>query len=287
MSVLRVENLTHTYNQKTTLAKDAVAGVTFSAEKGEIIGIIGHTGSGKSTLLQHLNGLLKPDSGHIFLNDEDIWADPKNIKKYRYKVGLVFQYPEYQLFDETVYDDIAYGPKNMGLTDFELKQTVLAAAKAVGINEEYLKKSPFDLSGGEKRRVAIAGVLAMQPEVIAFDEPTAGLDPQGRETVINIIKSYRDENNATVLIVSHSMEDMAVLADKILVMNGGKVAMFGTPKEIFSQKEELEKMGLSVPQVTGVFDILRKKGYDFPKDVITVEEAVKLITAYKRGGDAK
>ncbi len=287
MSVLRVENLTHTYNQKTTLAKDAVAGVTFSAEKGEIIGIIGHTGSGKSTLLQHLNGLLKPDSGHIFLNDEDIWADPKNIKKYRYKVGLVFQYPEYQLFDETVYDDIAYGPKNMGLTDFELKQTVLSAAKSVGISEEYLKKSPFDLSGGEKRRVAIAGVLAMKPEVIAFDEPTAGLDPHGRETVINIIKSYRDENNATVLIVSHSMEDMAVLADKILVMNGGRVAMFGTPKEIFSQKETLEKMGLSVPQVTGVFDILRKKGYDFPKDVITVGDALKLITAYKKGGEVK
>ncbi len=284
MSFLRVENLRHTYNQKTSYSRDAVSNVSFTAEKGEIIGIIGHTGSGKSTLIQHLNGLLKPDDGQIYIDGNDIWAQPKQIKKYRFRVGLVFQYPEYQLFDETVYDDVAFGPKNMGMSAYDIEKTVNETITAVGLSRDYLEKSPFDLSGGEKRRVAIAGVLAMKPEIIAFDEPTAGLDPSGRQTVTDIIKNYRDKYNATVIIVSHSMEDMAALADKILVMNEGKVAMYGTPKEIFARKAELEDIGLSAPQVTSVFDLLRKKGFKLPDNVITVKEAVELLVALKQGG---
>ena len=284
MAFLRVENLTHTYNEKTAYAKDAVSGVSFSAEKGEIIGIIGHTGSGKSTLIEHLNGLLKPNDGHIFIDDVDIWENPKDIKKYRFRVGLVFQYPEYQLFDETVYDDIAFGPKNMGLNAEEVDVRVKETIKSVGLDFSYLEKSPFDLSGGEKRRVAIAGVLAMNPEIIVFDEPTAGLDPSGRQMVIDIIKNYRDTYNAAVIIVSHSMEDMAVLADKILVMNSGKVAMFDTPQNVFSRNEELQKIGLSVPAVTKVCEILREKGVDLPKSIITVSDAVQHLLKLKQGG---
>lgn len=284
MAFLRVENLTHTYNEKTAYAKDAVSGVGFSAEKGEIIGIIGHTGSGKSTLIEHLNGLLKPNDGQIFIDDVDIWQNPKDIKKYRFRVGLVFQYPEYQLFDETVYDDIAFGPKNMGLNAEEIDIRVKETIKRVGLDFSYLEKSPFDLSGGEKRRVAIAGVLAMNPEIIVFDEPTAGLDPSGRQMVIDIIKNYRDTYNAAVIIVSHSMEDMAVLADKILVMNSGKVAMFDTPQNVFSRNEELKQIGLSVPAVTKVCEILREKGIDLPKSIITVSDAVQHLLKLKQGG---
>lgn len=284
MAFLRVENLTHTYNEKTAYAKDAVSGVSFSAEKGEIIGIIGHTGSGKSTLIEHLNGLLKPNDGHIFIDDVDIWQNPKDIKKYRFRVGLVFQYPEYQLFDETVYDDIAFGPKNMGLNAEEIDIRVKETIKRVGLDSSYLEKSPFDLSGGEKRRVAIAGVLAMNPEIIVFDEPTAGLDPSGRQMVIDIIKNYRDTYNAAVIIVSHSMEDMAVLADKILVMNSGKVAMFDTPQNVFSRNKELQKIGLSVPAVTKVCEILREKGINLPKSIITVSDAVLHLLILKQGG---
>ncbi|MBE6797957.1 MAG: energy-coupling factor transporter ATPase [Ruminococcaceae bacterium] len=284
MAFLRVENLTHTYNEKTAYAKDAVSGVSFSAEKGEIIGIIGHTGSGKSTLIEHLNGLLKPNDGQIFIDDVDIWQNPKDIKKYRFRVGLVFQYPEYQLFDETVYDDIAFGPKNMGLNAEEIDIRVKETIKRVGLDFSYLEKSPFDLSGGEKRRVAIAGVLAMNPEIIVFDEPTAGLDPSGRQMVIDIIKNYRDTYNAAVIIVSHSMEDMAVLADKILVMNSGKVAMFDTPQNVFSRNEELKQIGLSVPAVTKVCEILREKGIDLPKSIITVSDAVQHLLKLKQGG---
>ncbi|MEE1198763.1 MAG: energy-coupling factor transporter ATPase [Acutalibacteraceae bacterium] len=284
MAFLRVENLTHTYNEKTAYAKDAVSGVSFSAEKGEIIGIIGHTGSGKSTLIEHLNGLLKPNDGQIFIDDVDIWQNPKDIKKYRFRVGLVFQYPEYQLFDETVYDDIAFGPKNMGLNAEEIDIRVKETIKRVGLDESYLEKSPFDLSGGEKRRVAIAGVLAMNPEIIVFDEPTAGLDPSGRQMVIDIIKNYRDTYNAAVIIVSHSMEDMAVLADKILVMNSGKVAMFDTPQNVFSRNKELQKIGLSVPAVTKVCEILREKGINLPKSIITVSDAVQHLLKLKQGG---
>ena len=284
MSLLRVENLTYTYNPNTPFCKDAIVDVSFTAEKGEIIGIIGHTGSGKSTLVQHLNGLLRPVSGKIFYNGRDIWENPKKIGSIRSKIGLVFQYPEYQLFEETVYKDIAFGPKNMGLTNNEIDTTVRKSIKSVEIPEEYLQKSPFDLSGGEKRRVAIAGVLAMNPEIIVFDEPTAGLDPQGRVTVMEIIKKYRNKNNATVFVVSHSMEDMAMIADKILVLNKGHVVMFDTPKKVFSRRSELEEMGLDVPQITRVVHGLIEKGYNLPSDIITVDEAAAAILKIREGG---
>ena len=237
MSILEVKGLTHSYSGNTPFVNDAVSNVSFSIEKGEIIGIIGHTGSGKSTLVQHLNGLLKPTEGTVLFEDEDIWKNPKEIRKIRSKVGLVFQYPEYQLFEETVYEDIAFGPKNMGLEGDELKNRIEEICKIIGIREDYLSKSPFDLSGGEKRRVAIAGVLAMRPEVIVFDEPTAGLDPRGREDVMQIIRDYRRATDATVIIISHSMEDMALMADKILVMNKGSLEMFGSVSEVFSKRE--------------------------------------------------
>ena len=283
MSVLKVENLTYTYSKDTPFVKDAVKGVTFQVEKGEILGVVGHTGSGKSTLVQHLNGLIKPTSGNIYFCGKDIWEQPKNIKEIRAKIGLVFQYPEYQLFDETVYKDISFGPKNMGFSDEEISESVLNAAKTVGIDEDYLDKSPFDLSGGEKRRVAIAGILAMKPEVIVFDEPTAGLDPSGRNKIIDIIKNYRDENNATVVIISHSMEDMAVLADKLLVMNKGELFMMGTPKEIFSQREKLLSCGLDVPMITKVILALKEQGFDIPEDIITVKDAADAIIKLKGG----
>lgn len=284
MSLLRVENLTYTYNPNTPFCKDAIVDVSFTAEKGEIIGIIGHTGSGKSTLVQHLNGLLKATDGKIFYNERDIWENPKEIRNIRSKIGLVFQYPEYQLFDETVYKDIAFGPKNMGLSEDEIEKAVRESAVSVEIPADYLEKSPFDLSGGEKRRVAIAGVLAMKPEIIVFDEPTAGLDPQGRATVMDIIKKYRDKNNATVFVVSHSMEDMAMLADKILVLNKGSVVMFDTPKNVFSKREKLKKIGLDVPQITKIIHGLIEKGIDLPRDIITVDEAAAAILNLRKGG---
>ena len=284
MSLLRVENLTYTYNPNTPFCKDAIVDVSFTAEKGEIIGIIGHTGSGKSTLVQHLNGLLKATDGKIFYNERDIGETPKEIRNIRSKIGLVFQYPEYQLFDETVYKDIAFGPKNMGLSEDEIEKAVRESAVSVEIPADYLEKSPFDLSGGEKRRVAIAGVLAMKPEIIVFDEPTAGLDPQGRATVMVIIKKYRDKNNATVFVVSHSMEDMAMLADKILVLNKGGVVMFDTPKNVFSKREELKKIGLDVPQITKIIHGLIEKGIDLPRDIITVDEAAAVILNLRKGG---
>lgn len=284
MSLLRVENLTYTYNPNTPFCKDAITDVSFTAEKGEIIGIIGHTGSGKSTLVQHLNGLLRAADGKIFYNGHDIWENPKEIRKIRSKIGLVFQYPEYQLFDETVYKDIAFGPKNMGMSDEEIDSTVKESVRSVEIPHEYLEKSPFDLSGGEKRRVAIAGVLAMKPEIIVFDEPTAGLDPQGRATVMQIIKNYREKYNATIFVVSHSMEDMALIADKILVLNRGSVVMFDTPKKVFSKRALLEEMGLDVPQVTRIIHGLIDKGFDLPRDIITVDEAASAISKIREGG---
>lgn len=283
MSALRVENLTYTYSKDTPFVKDAVKNVSFAVEKGEILGVIGHTGSGKSTLVQHLNGLIKPTSGKIYFCDKDIWEQPKSIKEIRAKIGLVFQYPEYQLFDETVYKDISFGPRNMGINDDAIDDCVRSAAKTVGIPEEYFEKSPFDLSGGEKRRVAIAGILAMKPEVIVFDEPTAGLDPKGRNNIIEIIKNYRDENNATVVIISHSMEDMAILADKLLVLNKGERYMYGTPKEIFSSREKLIACGLDVPMVTKVILALREQGIELESDIITVEQAAEAIIRLKGG----
>ena len=281
MAILEVRNLTHTYSGNTPFINDAVSDVSFTINKGEIIGIIGHTGSGKSTLVQHLNGLLKPTVGSVLFENEDIWENPKEIRKLRSKVGLVFQYPEYQLFEETVFKDIAFGPSNMGISGEELTKTVLETCKIVGVKPEFLEKSPFDLSGGEKRRVAIAGVMAMKPQVIVFDEPTAGLDPKGREDVANIIQNYRKATDATVIIISHSMEDMAEVADKILVMNEGKLAFFDTPKEIFSKETELSEMGLNVPIVTRVFGELEKMGINIPYKPLTVGEAVKLLEDLK------
>ena len=283
MAILEVKNLTHTYSENSAFINDAVKNVSFSVEKGEIIGIIGHTGSGKSTLVQHLNGLLKPTDGTVLFDDEDIWSCPKEIRKIRSKVGLVFQYPEYQLFEETVYEDIAFGPKNMGLTGDELKKRVTEICEIVGVKSEYLEKSPFDLSGGEKRRVAIAGVMAMRPEIIVFDEPTAGLDPAGRENVMKIIRDYRMATGATVIIISHSMEDMAVIADRILVMNKGELYMFDTVEKVFSRVEELQSIGLNVPIVTRVFNCLKDSGVDIDTNVFTVERAIEVLKQKKEG----
>lgn len=283
MTILEVSHLTHTYSGNTPFINDAVSDVSFKINKGEIIGIIGHTGSGKSTLVQHLNGLLKPTVGSVLFENEDIWENPKEIRKIRSKVGLVFQYPEYQLFEETVFKDIAFGPSNMGISGEELTKTVLETCEIVGVKSEFLEKSPFDLSGGEKRRVAIAGVMAMKPQVIVFDEPTAGLDPKGREDVANIIQNYRKATDATVIIISHSMEDMAEVADKILVMNEGKLAFFDTPKEVFGREKELSQMGLNVPIVTRVFGELEKMGINIPYKPLTVSEAVKLLESLKGG----
>ena len=242
-----------------------------------MIGIIGHTGSGKSTLVQHLNGILKPTSGEIFIDGKNIWEKPKEIRKIRSKVGLVFQYPEYQLFEETVYEDIAFGPKNMGLVGDELKKRVFDTCRLIGVKDEYLQKSPFDLSGGEKRRAAIAGVLAMEPEVLVLDEPTAGLDPRGREQILSMIQDYRTRSGKTVLLVSHSMEDIARLADRVLVMRHGEVAMLDTVERVFARADELEAMGLTVPAVTKILLLLRQKGIDVGTDVYTIERAVERL----------
>ncbi len=281
MAILEVKNLTHSYGGNTPFINDAVHNVSFSINKGEIIGIIGHTGSGKSTLVQHLNGLLKPTDGSVLFENEDIWANPKEIRKIRSKVGLVFQYPEYQLFEETVFKDIAFGPKNMGLDGAELESTVKEICEIVGVKSEYLEKSPFDLSGGEKRRVAIAGVMAMKPQVIVFDEPTAGLDPKGREDVMEIIRSYRKATDATVVIISHSMEDMASLADKIIVMNKGELYKFDTAENVFSNSDDLKSIGLNVPIVTRVFEELRKQGVNLSKNALTIPDAVEMLKEVK------
>jgi len=283
LSILEIKGLTHTYNSNSPFINDAVSNVSLTIEKGEIIGIIGHTGSGKSTLVQHLNGLLKPTDGSVLLEGKDIWENPKEIRKIRSRVGLVFQYPEYQLFEETVFEDIAFGPKNMGLEGEELKKRVLDICALIGVKKEYLNKSPFDLSGGEKRRVAIAGVMAMRPEVIIFDEPTAGLDPKGREDIMKIISDYRKAFDATVIIISHSMEDMAALADRVLVMNRGKLEMFDTMENVFSQGEKLREIGLNVPIVTCVFAELKKCGVNVRTDVFTVDGAVAELKRIKGG----
>ena len=284
MATLSVENLTYVYGEKSPFQKTAIEDVTFSAKSGEIIGVIGHTGSGKSTLVQHFNGLLKANSGKVLLDGADIWENPKEIRKIRFEIGMVFQYPEYQLFEETVYKDIAFGPANMGLSDEEINKRVLDTAQMLGITAEMLEKSPFDLSGGEKRRVAIAGVMAMQPEIIVFDEPTAGLDPAGRDIVLEKIKEYRDRTGALVFIVSHSMEDMARVADKLLVMNGGRLSMFDTVKKVFSNPKKLKEIGLNVPQVTKVFSALKEKGIPVDENVFTVNDAVSYLLSFLKGG---
>ncbi len=285
MSILEVKNLTHTYDGNTPFMNDAVKNVSFSVKKGEIIGIIGHTGSGKSTLVQHLNGLLKATSGEVLLDGKNIWDDPKKIRLVRSRVGLVFQYPEYQLFEDTVYKDIAFGPKNMGLSDDEIAYRISEICELVGIKAEYLEKSPFDLSGGEKRRVAIAGVMAMKPEIIVFDEPVAGLDPRGRADVVKMIYDYSNKYGATVLIISHNMEDMALIADKLIVMNKGELALFDTTENVFKQHEFLKDIGLNVPMVTQVMLALKEKGLSVPDDIFTVDRAVDYLLTLSEGGN--
>ena len=269
--------LTHYYSKGTVSQVAAIDNVNLQINKGELVGIIGHTGSGKSTLISHFNGLLKPDSGKILVDGVDIWKDKETLKNSRFKVGLCFQYPEYQLFEETVYKDIAFGPKNMKLSESEIKERVFRAASFVGVKPEHMEKSPFDLSGGEKRRVAIAGVMSMQPEVLIFDEPAAGLDPRGRADLINLIKNYRNQTGSTVVIVSHSMEDIAEMADRVIVMNKSSVAMQGSVDEVYSRGDELRLMGLNVPEITEIFAKLRAKGIDVPANVYTVEQGAEIL----------
>ena len=274
--LLEVKNLTHTYSAGTPFEHVALENVSFNVERGEFIGVIGHTGSGKSTLMQHLNGLLKPTSGKILLDGTDIWSDKAFTRQARFRVGLVFQYPEYQLFEETVYKDIAFGPKNMGLSKEEIDRRVREAASFVGLTDAQLEASPFDLSGGQKRRVAIAGVIAMEPEVLILDEPTAGLDPAGRSEILRNIESYRQAKNATIMMVSHSMNDVALLTDRLLVMNGAHLAMDGTPSEVFTHAWDLVDMGLDIPEVTQVFLQLEKLGLKLPS-VYTMEQAIDAL----------
>ncbi len=285
MSILRVDHLSYTYSPSTPFEHIAVDDVSFSLEKGEFVGIIGHTGSGKSTLVQTLNGLLKPTKGNIYFDGTDIWEKPKEIRRVRFHIGLVFQYPEYQLFEETVYKDIAFGPSNMGLSDEEIRERVENAAKFVGLSEALLQKSPFDLSGGEKRRAAIAGVIAMDPDILILDEPTAGLDPVGRDLLLSQIGAYHRERGNTVLLVSHSMEDVAAVCDRVLVMNHSKLWDFDTAERIFTKERELFELGLRVPQVTSIVNSLIDAGFPLKKGALTVEEAVESITEYlKREG---
>ncbi len=281
--IIRVEGLTHTYGQDTPFCRSAVDGVSLEIYRGEFLGIIGHTGSGKSTLIQHLNGLLQPTVGKIYLDGRDIWADPKKIRDVRFRVGLVFQYPEYQLFEETAYKDIAFGPKNMGLDQGEIDRRVRAAARFAGLDEGLLEKSPFDLSGGQKRRVAIAGVIAMEPEVLILDEPSAGLDPAGRRSLLKNIKEYHRERGTTVVMVSHSMDEVAENVDRIIVLADAGVVMSGTPREVFSRAGELVAVGLDVPQVTRVAMALRQRGVDIDSAVYTVADLRRALNAVRGG----
>ena len=285
MSIIEAKNLCFTYGINTPFEKKAVKDINLSVNEGEVIGLIGHTGSGKSTFAQMLNGLIRPTSGQVLLDGRDIWENPKEIRKIRFRVGMVFQYPEYQLFDETVYKDISFGPRNKGMNGDEIDKTVRIAAKFVGLSDKLLQKSPFDLSGGEKRRAAIAGVIAMDPDVLVLDEPTAGLDPKGRDLLLAQIMQYHNERKNTIFIVSHSMEDISRIADRIMVMNKGNLEMFDTPRKVFSEVEKLESMGLRVPQVTKIMMLLREKGYDIPDGILTVEQALyEVVNLLKREG---
>ena len=281
--IIRVENLIHTYGLNTPFCRSAVDGVNMEIYKGEFLGVIGHTGSGKSTLIQHLNGLLQPTSGTIYLGGRDIWAEPKKIRDVRFRVGLVFQYPEYQLFEETVYKDIAFGPKNMGLDEKEVDRRVRSALAFAGLGEELLDKSPFDLSGGQKRRVAIAGVIAMEPEVLILDEPSAGLDPAGRKSLLGNIRAYHRQTGATVVMVSHSMDEVAENVDRIVVLANAGVVMSGTPHEVFSRARELIDVGLNVPQVTQVAMALARQGVEIDPAVYTVADLRRALNGLKGG----
>ena len=284
MPVLEIKNLTHTYGIGTPFQRSAVEDVSFAVEPGEFLGVIGHTGSGKSTLIQHLNGLLKPTSGQILLDGKDIWAEPKKIREVRFQVGLVFQYPEYQLFEETVYQDIAFGPKNQGKTGAELDRAVREAARLVGLRDSHLDKSPFELSGGQKRRAALAGVLAMEPKVLVLDEPTAGLDPAGRENLMANIREYHRNRGTTIILVSHSMDEIARNAGRILVLKSAQVLMSGTPAEVFARGKELLSAGLDVPQITRVAMALRDRGLPIDPAVYTVEDLERQLLDLGRGG---
>ena len=283
--ILQVKDLSYVYSAGTPFEHKALDNVNFTLNRGEFVGIIGHTGSGKSTLMQQLNGLLKPTSGQVLLGGVDIWSDKQFTRQARFRVGLVFQYPEYQLFEETVYKDIAFGPKNMGLSEAEIDKRVREAAGFVGITQRQLQVSPFDLSGGQKRRVAIAGVIAMEPEVLILDEPVAGLDPIGRAEILENIEAYRKAKNATILMVSHSMEDVANMTDRLLVLYGSHLVMDDTPANVFVHAQELVDMGLNIPRVTQIFLDLRKKGLDVP-NVYTIEQAVDTLIRLK-GGNAR
>ena len=285
-AIIETKQLTHIYSAGTPFERGALLEVDFSAMEGEYLGIIGHTGSGKSTLIQHLNALLKPTSGQVLFQGQDVWADPARTRQTRFQVGLVFQYPEYQLFEETVYKDISFGPKNMGLDEKEVDRRVREAAAFVGLRDDQLEKSPFELSGGQKRRVAIAGVIAMEPKVLILDEPTAGLDPAGAASILANIETYRQANHATVILVSHSMEDVARLADRLVVVSQGTLPYVGTPREVFSHGEALESMGLAVPAMNRVFSRVRAMGVDIDPAVYTVEQAKAAIldALRKKGG---
>ena len=283
-AIIETKKLTHTYSAGTPFERKALIDVDFTAYQGEYLGIIGHTGSGKSTLIQHLNGLLKPTSGQVLFQGKDIWSDPKTTRMTRFQVGLVFQYPEYQLFEETVYKDISFGPKNMGLDEKEIDRRVREAAYFVGLRDDQLDKSPFELSGGQKRRVAIAGVIAMEPKVLILDEPTAGLDPVGVEEILGNIRDYHKVHNATIIMVSHSMEDVARTVDRLVVVNDGVLPFQGTPREVFQHGKELEEMGLGVPQMTRVFHRLKAMGVDIDPSVYTIEQAKQAILKAKGVG---
>ncbi|MBP3266850.1 MAG: energy-coupling factor transporter ATPase [Ruminococcus sp.] len=277
MAILETQELTYTYSAGTPFEKTAVDHVSLKIEEGQMVGVMGHTGSGKSTLIQHFNGLLQHTSGKVLLDGKDIWADKNKIRDVRFQVGLVFQYPEYQIFEETVFKDIAFGPKNMGLDEAEIKRRVLETAHDIGLSEALMERSPFELSGGQKRRVAIAGVMAMEPKVLILDEPTAGLDPAGRDKILEHIKAYHQRTKNTILIVSHSMEDIATFADKILVMNKAKLFCYDDTVNVFARADEISEIGLDVPQITKVFGELKRRGLDFGKEVYTVGYARDLL----------
>ena len=282
--ILEIQNLSHVYSADTPFERAALRDVSLSIQRGEFVGLIGHTGSGKSTLIQHFNGLLKPTSGRVLFDGEDIWKDVKFTREIRFKVGLVFQYPEHQLFEETVYQDISFGPKNMGLSEEEIRARVERAAQFVGITDAELQKSPFDLSGGQKRRAAIAGVIAMEPDVLILDEPTAGLDPRGRESILQNIRDYQAAQHAAVVMVSHSMEEIASNVDRLFVMNHGQNVMNGTPAEVFSHAEELVEMGLAIPKMTQLFLALKRCGVPVDTSVFSVEQARQALRPLLKGG---
>lgn len=285
MAIIKTEGLTYIYNEKTPQEKAGIQNINLSVENGEFVGIIGHTGSGKSTLIQHFNGLLKPHSGKVYVDGRDIWEDKSKMQDVRFKVGLVFQYPEYQLFEETCYKDIAFGPKNMGLDDNEIDKRVKEACEFVELDKSLLGKSPFEISGGQKRRVAIAGVIAMKPKVLVLDEPTAGLDPKGRESILKQIKTYHREEKNTIMLVSHSMEDVASFATKILVIKDADVFTYDTVENVFAKSKELLEMGLDIPQITKVFLALKERGYDISSNIFTVKQAKQEILSRVKQGD--